>query len=249
MIIAFIIGSSGYLLCGDWGWVFQVQFQTNFHSMEMALDTFNTAVVSPIYYALFTSFTILASVIMFKDWSGLSASSIVSELCGFITVLSGTAILHSTREPDPPFITGSSIRNRVPGHMQLAEFSLCEPLHTLRGYHPNHGPWEYATTIMLNWEIMSPCFAFWVQKIPQCLHEMPAEVKLTRTSNQRKKLVTETCLLGRVGRWLLITCCLDLYTPLSPKVSWHIQGNGEIWKPKDEDGPDFVAILRQDYFK
>ena len=31
-----------------------------------ALDTFNTAVVSPIYYALFTSFTILASAIMFQ---------------------------------------------------------------------------------------------------------------------------------------------------------------------------------------
>lgn len=31
-----------------------------------ALDTFNTAVVSPIYYAMFTSLTILASVIMFK---------------------------------------------------------------------------------------------------------------------------------------------------------------------------------------
>ena len=31
-----------------------------------ALDTFNTAVVSPIYYAGFTSFTILASAIMFK---------------------------------------------------------------------------------------------------------------------------------------------------------------------------------------
>ncbi|KAK6945457.1 Magnesium transporter NIPA [Dillenia turbinata] len=31
-----------------------------------ALDTFNTAVVSPIYYVMFTSFTILASVIMFK---------------------------------------------------------------------------------------------------------------------------------------------------------------------------------------
>lgn len=131
-------------------WVFLMVsvtcIMTQLNYLNMALDTFNTAVVSPIYYALFTSFTILASVIMFKDWSGLSASSIVSELCGFITVLSGTAILHSTREPDPPFIT-------------------------------------------------------------------------------------------------------DLYTPLSPKVSWHIQGNGEIWKPKDEDGPDFVAILRQDYFK
>jgi hypothetical protein len=31
-----------------------------------ALDTFNAAVVSPIYYVMFTSLTILASVIMFK---------------------------------------------------------------------------------------------------------------------------------------------------------------------------------------
>ncbi|XLR07690.1 hypothetical protein S83_035628, partial [Arachis hypogaea] len=31
-----------------------------------ALDTFNTAVVSPIYYVMFTTLTILASVIMFK---------------------------------------------------------------------------------------------------------------------------------------------------------------------------------------
>lgn len=31
-----------------------------------ALDTFNTAVVSPIYYVMFTSLTILASAIMFK---------------------------------------------------------------------------------------------------------------------------------------------------------------------------------------
>ncbi|KAJ1405011.1 Magnesium transporter NIPA [Sesbania bispinosa] len=73
--------------------------------LNMALDNFNTAVVSPIYYALFTAFTILASAIMFKDYSGQSISSIASELCGFITVLSGTTVLHSTREPDPPVIT------------------------------------------------------------------------------------------------------------------------------------------------
>uniref|UniRef100_A0A2N9INM0 Probable magnesium transporter n=1 Tax=Fagus sylvatica TaxID=28930 RepID=A0A2N9INM0_FAGSY len=79
---------------------------TQLNYLNMALDTFNTAVVSPIYYALFTSFTILASAIMFKDYSGQSASSIASELCGFITVLSGTAVLHSTREPDPPTVTG-----------------------------------------------------------------------------------------------------------------------------------------------
>ncbi|XP_071724780.1 probable magnesium transporter NIPA6 [Rutidosis leptorrhynchoides] len=115
--------------------------------LNMALDTFNTAVVSPIYYALFTAFTILASAIMFKEYAGQSISNIASELCGFITVLSGTAVLHSTREPDTPFIT-------------------------------------------------------------------------------------------------------DLYTPLSPKVSWYIQGNGETWKQKDEEGspPSFVTYLRPDYF-
>ncbi|KAK3411278.1 probable magnesium transporter NIPA6 isoform X1 [Eucalyptus grandis] len=121
---------------------------TQLNYLNMALDTFNTTVVSPIYYAMFTAFTILASAIMFKDYSGQSASSIASELCGFITVLSGTAVLHSTRDPDPPLLT-------------------------------------------------------------------------------------------------------DLYTPLSPKVSWYIQGNGEVWKQKDEDGssPSFITILRQDYFK
>ncbi|KZV33070.1 hypothetical protein F511_03336 [Dorcoceras hygrometricum] len=67
---------------------------------SQALDKFNTAVVSPIYYAMFTSLTIFASAIMFKDWSGQNISSIVSVLCGFMTVLSGTMVLHSTRDPE-----------------------------------------------------------------------------------------------------------------------------------------------------
>lgn len=116
--------------------------------LNMALDNFNTAVVSPIYYALFTAFTILASAIMFKDYSGQSIGSIVSELCGFITILSGTFLLHGTREPDPP---------------------------------------------------VNP----------------------------------------------------DLYTPLSPRVSWYFQGNNESWKQKEEDVSPFnlIAIIRQDHFK
>lgn len=107
-----------------------------------ALDTFNAALVSPVYYAMFTTLTIIASGIMFKvnyltiyllrsqvlhsykcktvnvnwlprsmlqDWSGQNASTIVSELCGFITVLSGTIILHSTREQQPVSSQGMSI--------------------------------------------------------------------------------------------------------------------------------------------
>lgn len=56
---------------------------TSLNHLNMALDTLNTTVVSPIYYALSTLFTILAGAIMFKDYSGQSMSSIASELYKF----------------------------------------------------------------------------------------------------------------------------------------------------------------------
>ncbi|KAK9125097.1 hypothetical protein Scep_013943 [Stephania cephalantha] len=73
---------------------------TQMNYLNKALDTFNTAIVSPIYYVMFTSLTILASVIMFKDWDGQSAGSIISEICGFIVVLSGTVLLHATKDSE-----------------------------------------------------------------------------------------------------------------------------------------------------
>ncbi|KAL9244874.1 hypothetical protein vseg_018592 [Gypsophila vaccaria] len=88
--------------------------------LNKALDTFNAAIVSPIYYVMFTTLTIAASAIMFKDWSGQDASSIASEICGFITVLSGTIILHSTREQEQP--SSSRPMNRYPsGEDQKSE--------------------------------------------------------------------------------------------------------------------------------
>lgn len=79
---------------------------TQLNYLNKALDTFNTAIVSPIYYVMFTTLTIVASVIMFKDWSGQDATHIASEICGFITVLSGTIILHATREPEQANASG-----------------------------------------------------------------------------------------------------------------------------------------------
>ncbi|KAA8544568.1 hypothetical protein F0562_022573 [Nyssa sinensis] len=71
---------------------------TQMNYLNKALDTFNTAIVSPIYYVMFTTLTILASVIMFKDWDDQSGGSIISEICGFIVVLSGTILLHATKD-------------------------------------------------------------------------------------------------------------------------------------------------------
>ncbi|EEF44183.1 probable magnesium transporter NIPA1 [Ricinus communis] len=74
--------------------------------LNKALDTFNTAVISPVYYVMFTTFTIIASMIMFKDWDSQEASQIATELCGFVTILSGTFLLHRTKDmgdgPSPP---------------------------------------------------------------------------------------------------------------------------------------------------
>ncbi|KAG7022108.1 putative magnesium transporter NIPA6, partial [Cucurbita argyrosperma subsp. argyrosperma] len=82
-----------------------------------ALDTFNTAIVSPIYYVMFTTLTILASVIMFKDWDGQSGGTIISEICGFVVVLSGTILLQLTKD----FERSSSFRgNHSPGSPSLS---------------------------------------------------------------------------------------------------------------------------------
>ncbi|KAG6517067.1 hypothetical protein ZIOFF_020446 [Zingiber officinale] len=78
-------------------------FQLNY--LNKALDTFNTAVISPVYYVMFTTLTIFASMIMFKDWSTQNASQIVTELCGFITILSGTFLLHMTKDMGNPVTT------------------------------------------------------------------------------------------------------------------------------------------------
>lgn len=66
--------------------------------LNKALDTFNTAVISPVYFVMFTTFTIIASMIMFKDWASQSGLKIATELCGFVTILSGTFLLHKTKD-------------------------------------------------------------------------------------------------------------------------------------------------------
>ena len=48
-----------------------------------------------------------------QDWSGQRASNIASEICGFLTVLAGTVVLHSTREPDQTASAGRSLFNLV----------------------------------------------------------------------------------------------------------------------------------------
>nr|GEZ15594.1 magnesium transporter NIPA [Tanacetum cinerariifolium] len=47
-----------------------LQFSFSLSFSRHALDTFNTNVISPVYYVMFTSVTIVASMIMFKESVG-----------------------------------------------------------------------------------------------------------------------------------------------------------------------------------
>eukprot|EP00250_Pteridium_aquilinum_P010558 c19473_g1_i1 orf=555-1583(-) len=82
-------------------WLFLVMVAvcgvTQLNYLNQALDAFDTAVVSLIYYVMFTSFTILASVIMFKNWQDQAVSNIISQMCGFLIILSGMTLLLATK--------------------------------------------------------------------------------------------------------------------------------------------------------
>lgn len=70
--------------------------QLNF--LNKALDIFNTAVVTPIYYVFFTSSVILASSILYKEWNNMGAVDIIGAICGFLTIISGIFLLHAFKD-------------------------------------------------------------------------------------------------------------------------------------------------------
>ncbi|KAG2484397.1 hypothetical protein HYH03_016811 [Edaphochlamys debaryana] len=71
---------------------------TQMNYLNKALDLFNTAIVSPVYYVMFTLLTILASIIMFRDVQ--SVTQVMTEGCGFVTIVGGTFLLHATKDLD-----------------------------------------------------------------------------------------------------------------------------------------------------
>ena len=68
--------------------------------LNKALDVFDTSVVTPILYVIFTSFVIIASAVLFKEWGSLGAVDIVGNLCGFLTTVSGVFLLQTFKDLD-----------------------------------------------------------------------------------------------------------------------------------------------------
>ena len=69
-----------------------IAIQMNY--LNKSLDIFNTSLVTPIYYVMFTTLTITASGILFKEWEQLTTTDVLGALCGFATIVCGVFLLH-----------------------------------------------------------------------------------------------------------------------------------------------------------
>ncbi|KAM3601229.1 uncharacterized protein V6R79_009407 [Siganus canaliculatus] len=74
-----------------------VSIVTQVNYLNKALDTFNTLLVYPIYYVLFTSVVLSTSIILFQEWRSMAPVDVVTTLGAFLVIVVGVAMLHLFR--------------------------------------------------------------------------------------------------------------------------------------------------------
>ena len=83
-----------------WGLIFAVLacVLTQMNYLNKALDIFNTSLVTPIYYVMFTTLTIIASAILFREWEVMDPKDTIGAICGFLTIVFGVFLLHAFKD-------------------------------------------------------------------------------------------------------------------------------------------------------
>jgi len=89
--------------------------------LNKALDIFNTSIVTPIYYVMFTTCTIIASAILYKEWAEMNAKNALGSICGFLTIICGVFLLHAFRDIK---FTISDLYGKVAGDLSSKRQSL-----------------------------------------------------------------------------------------------------------------------------
>lgn len=75
-----------------------IAIQMNY--LNKALDIFNTSIVTPIYYVIFTSLVILASAILFKEFQHMTVEMVIGDVCGFLVVIVAVMMLNMFKDVD-----------------------------------------------------------------------------------------------------------------------------------------------------
>ncbi|XP_026015582.1 magnesium transporter NIPA1 [Astatotilapia calliptera] len=75
-----------------------VSILTQFFFINKALECFSSNIFEAIYYVTFTSTVILASGLLFKEWTALTITDSLAILCALTTVCVGVVLLHISQE-------------------------------------------------------------------------------------------------------------------------------------------------------
>ncbi|XP_069560204.1 magnesium transporter NIPA1 [Brachyistius frenatus] len=75
-----------------------VSILTQFVFINKALECFSSNMFEAIYYVAFTSNVILASALLFKEWTALTLTDSFAMLCSLITVCVGVVLLRISQE-------------------------------------------------------------------------------------------------------------------------------------------------------
>ncbi|CAB1451131.1 unnamed protein product [Pleuronectes platessa] len=75
-----------------------VSILIQFFYINKALESFSSNMFEAIYYVTFTSTVILASALLFKEWTALTLTDCLAMLCGLTTVCVGVVLLRISQE-------------------------------------------------------------------------------------------------------------------------------------------------------
>lgn len=75
-----------------------IAIQMNY--LNKALDIFNTGIVTPIYYVMFTTLVIVASAILFREFTHMKFEDTLGDICGFLVVVSAVFMLNAFKDLD-----------------------------------------------------------------------------------------------------------------------------------------------------
>lgn len=78
--------------------VLAVSVLTQFYFINKALERFSSNTFEAIYYVTFTSTVILASALLFREWTALTPVDCLAVLCALATVCVGVVLLRISHE-------------------------------------------------------------------------------------------------------------------------------------------------------
>ena len=99
-----------------------VNIATQMNYLNKALDIYNTAIVTPIYYVMFNILASTASAILFKEFD-ISISDIVVIVCGFLTIVIAVFLLQAFKDVNlslADIMNSTEIYRRKPDHQSMS---------------------------------------------------------------------------------------------------------------------------------